>query len=62
MAGYRKRHDSLRLDADYLAWGVWLTVPDATRLTADQLAAAGAFASGNDVFQVRAELTGTRDV
>ena len=45
-------------DADYLAWGVWLTVPDAAP-AADQLATAGAFASGNDVFQVRAELTGT---
>ena len=45
-------------DADYLAWGVWLTVPDAAP-AADQLAVAGAFASGNDVFQVRAELTGT---
>ena len=44
-------------DDDYMAWGVWLTVPDAT--TATDLAAAGAFASGNDVFQVRAELTGT---
>ena len=45
------------LDADYLAWGVWLTVPDATDTT--DLAATGAFASGNDAFQVRAELTGT---
>ena len=45
------------LDADYLAWGVWLTVPDATADT--DLAATGAFASGNDAFQVRAELTGT---
>ena len=44
-------------DADYMAWGVWLTVPDGTADT--DLAAAGAFASGNDVFQVRAELTGT---
>ena len=44
-------------DPDYMAWGVWLTVPDAT--TATDLAAAGAFASGNDVFQVRAALTGT---
>ena len=44
-------------DPDYMAWGVWLTVPDAT--TATDLAAAGAFASGNDVFQVRAELKGT---
>ncbi len=45
------------LDADYLAWGVWLTVPDATEAT--DLAVAGAFASGSDAFQVRAELTGT---
>ncbi|MCY3825305.1 MAG: hypothetical protein OXG62_15705 [Nitrospinae bacterium] len=44
-------------DADYLAWGVWLTVPDATGT--NDVAAAGAFASGNDAFQVRAELTGT---
>lgn len=43
-------------DADYLAWGVWLTVPDATAAT--DLAATGAFASGNDVFEVRAELKG----
>jgi len=44
-------------DDDYLAWGVWLTVPDGTADT--DVAAAGAFASGNDAFQVRAELTGS---
>ena len=47
-------------DADYLAWGVWLTVPDAAPSDdAATNAAAGAFASGSDVFEVRAELTGT---
>ena len=48
-------------DADYLAWGVWLMVPDAAPSATDATtnAAAGAFASGSDVFQVRAELTGT---
>ena len=44
-------------DADYLAWGVWLSVPDAAGAT--NPAAAGAFASGSDVFEVRAGLTGT---
>ena len=44
-------------DADYLAWGVWLSVPDAAG--AMDPAAAGAFASGSDVFEVRAGLTGT---
>ncbi|MYD92252.1 MAG: hypothetical protein F4Y02_00875 [Chloroflexi bacterium] len=44
-------------DADWLAWGVWLSVPDAAGAT--DPAAAGAFASGSDVFEVRAELTGT---
>ena len=43
-------------DADWLAWGVWLSVPDAAG--AADPAAAGAFASGSDVFEVRAELTG----
>ena len=42
-------------DADYLAWGVWLTVPDATA----SAASAGAFASGNDAFTVRTQLKGT---
>lgn len=46
-------------DADYLAWGVWLTVPNAVPVTGTPNAAtAGAFASGNDPFQVRAELKG----
>ena len=46
-------------DADYLAWGVWLTVPNAVPVAGTPNAAtAGAFASGNDPFQVRAELTG----
>ena len=44
-------------DADYLAWGVWLTVPDGTADT--DVAAAGAFASGNDVFTVNEALKGT---
>ena len=44
-------------DADYLAWGVWLIVPNATAAT--DTATAGAFASGNDVFTVNATLKGT---
>ncbi len=44
-------------DADYLAWGVWLTVPDGT--DDSDVALAGAFASGNDVFTVDADLKGT---
>ncbi len=42
-------------DSDYLAWGVWLTVPDDTT----SAATAGAFASGNQVFTVKAALKGT---
>jgi len=42
-------------DTDYLAWGVWLSVPD----DATTAATAGAFASGNMVFTVNAELKGT---
>ncbi len=42
-------------DGDYLAWGVWLTVPDAPA----SAASAGAFASGNDAFTVRPALKGT---
>ncbi|MCY3771851.1 MAG: hypothetical protein OXG98_07520, partial [Gemmatimonadetes bacterium] len=42
-------------DGDYLAWGVWLTIPD--DVTAD--AAAGAFGSGIQVFSVKAALKGT---
>ncbi len=44
-------------DADYLAWGVWLTVPDAVADT-DVASSAGAFASGSNVFEVRAALKG----
>ena len=46
-----------RNDADYLTWGVWLTVPDAAPADATP-ALAGAFASGSNVFEVRAELKG----
>ena len=47
-------------DADYLAWGVWLTVPDAADTTGSpNPAVAGAFASGNDVFTVNEALKGT---
>ncbi len=47
-------------DADYLAWGVWLTVPDAAPVEGTpNEASAGAFASGNDAFEVRAALKGT---
>ena len=50
---------STNTDADYLTWGVWLRVP--TVIPADGAAAttfAGAFASGNDVFQVYPQLKG----
>ena len=60
IAGYELRAVSTATgaatpDADYLAWGVWLTVPD----DAATDATAGAFASGNMVFNVDAALTGT---
>ena len=42
-------------DGDYLAWGVWLSIPD----DVDTVAAAGAFASGLQVFTVKAALKGT---
>ena len=42
-------------DTDYLAWGVWLHVPNNPAAAAS----AGAFASGNDAFEVRAALKGT---
>ena len=44
-------------DADYLAWGVWLIVPNDT--DDDDTATAGVFASGNDVFTVNTTLKGT---
>ena len=47
-------------DADYLAWGVWLQVPDAAPADATP-AAAGAFASGNDPFTVNEALKGTAE-
>ena len=51
---------TLTPDADYLAWGVWLTVPDAVPVTGTPNAATtGAFASGNDPFEVRPALKGT---
>ena len=46
-----------KTDTDYMAWGVWLSVPDAT--TATDLAAAGAFGSGNMVFNVKPQLKGS---
>ena len=47
-------------DADYLAWGVWLTVPNDVPVDDTPSAAtAGAFASGNDVFAVMPALKGT---
>ena len=50
-------------DADYMSWGVWLTVPTAapaaTGTTDDTAASVGAFASGNQPFSVRAALKGT---
>ena len=46
-------------DADYLAWGVWLRVPDAIpAVGATATTFAGAFASGNDVFLVYPQLKG----
>ena len=53
----------MRQDSDYLAWGVWIHVPnavpgvDATSRT--NPATVAAFASGSDPFQVPAALTGT---
>ena len=46
-------------DADYMSWGVWLTVPDVAADGTIGAATTGAFASGNDPFNVRAELKGT---
>ncbi len=46
-------------DTDYMAWGVWLTIPDVTTTTpVTTAAAAGAFGSGNNVFNVKAALKG----
>ena len=48
-------------DSDYLAWGVWLTVPGAVTATGEFPTGAtttGVFASGNDVFTVNAALKG----
>ncbi len=48
-------------DADYLAWGVWLTVPGAVTVTGAFPAGTtttGVFASGRDVFSVNAALKG----
>ena len=66
--GYEFRRATGRMmtvrDADYLAWGVWLSVPNAEPADAnndgveDNPALAGAFASGNNPFEVRAELKG----
>ena len=47
-------------DGDYLAWGVWLRVPNARPVDGTPNAAsAGAFASGNAPFNVMAALKGT---
>ena len=52
-----------RADTDYLAWGVWLHVPNALPGVAGSLptnyATVSAFASGNKLFHVKAALTGT---
>ena len=54
-----------RQDDDYLAWGVWITVTgenlsDGTfPAGVDNGATAGAFASGSNVFEVKAALKGT---
>ena len=53
MAGVTKQ------DADYMTWGVWLTAPDAATDGTFAAATVGAFASGNNPFNVRAELKGT---
>ena len=49
-----------RQDSDYLAWGVWLTVPGAVIATGEfqGTTTTGVFASGNDVFAVNAALKG----
>ena len=47
-------------DPDYMSWGVWLTVPDAVPAEgAANDSTVGAFASGNQPFNVRAALKGT---
>ena len=53
-----------RGDSDYLAWGVWLHVPNASPGREDDgdptnWATVAAFATGNSVFDVKAALTGT---
>ena len=48
-------------DPDYLAWGVWLTVPGEVIATGEfptGATTAGTFASGSDVFEVNAALKG----
>ena len=57
-----------RQDSDFLAWGVWVSVPNALPTTddltttdarEDNPATAAAFASGSNPFEVPAALTGT---
>ena len=52
-----------RPDTDYLAWGMWLHVPNALPGVDSGLptnyATVAAFASGNNLFEVKAALTGT---
>ena len=42
-----------------MAWGVWLTVPDVADDGTIDAATTGAFASGNQPFNVRAALKGS---
>ena len=53
----------MRQDSDYLAWGVWIHVPNAVpgvdTTVRTNPATVAAFASGSDPFQVPAALTGT---
>ena len=48
-------------DADYMAWGMWVqaSIRDSGPTDTNRDAQAGAFAYGNDRFEVRAELKGT---
>ena len=57
---FHARAGVTKADADYMSWGVWLTVPDAVPTDdAPNVASAGAFASGNQPFSVRAALKDT---
>lgn len=58
---FHKGLGTTRPDSDYLAWGVWLTVPGAVSATGvfpSGATTVGTAAGGNDVFSVNAALKG----